>query len=189
MTGPVQLAAVWGVAVTTLASCGSTSSIAPTPRPAPSSPVAGIDPCTLISAQEVSQATGVRFGEGREEVFHAPPNQPTGPACGFVAVQPTASQTPEPDGLVPAADSSVDLTLITRMEFDHAASLVRGMATAVHPITVSGADAAVELIGPDQGIVYARRGVVNFQVSVGRGKGADPTAEERIAAIVLTHLR
>jgi hypothetical protein len=75
------------------------------------------------------------------------------------------------------------------MELDHAASLVRGVATSMHPITVSGADAALELIGPDQGIVYARRGAVNFQVIVGRGKGADPTAEERIAAIVLTHLR
>lgn len=114
MTGPVQLAAAWGVTLTTLAACGSTPWVAPTPRPAPPTPVA---------------------------------------------------------------------------EFDHAASLVRGVATSMRPITVSGADAAVELIGPDQGIVYARRGAVNFQVIVGRGKGADPTAEERIAAIVLTHLR
>jgi hypothetical protein len=71
--------------------------------------------------------------------------------------------------------------------FDHAAGFFGSPSFAVHPISLRGADAAVELVGPDLGTVYARRMDLVFALDVGRGKGEDTAAEERIATIVLIH--
>jgi hypothetical protein len=46
-------------------------------------------------------------------------------------------------------DTEVDLILVSASEFDQAATLVRGLGEVVRPIAITGADAALELSGPE----------------------------------------
>lgn len=172
----VRLALASGAATAMLAGCGSTPHVEP-PRPT-AVPVA-VDPCSLITLDGLEQATGTTYATGAPEVFHGPT---PGSGCVFSPAAPAPVTT-----ALAVPDEKVRITLITRAEFDHAAGFFGSPSFAVHPVSLRGADAAVELVGPDLGTVYARRMDLVFAVDVSRGKGEDTAAEERIATIVLIH--
>jgi hypothetical protein len=176
-----------------LAACGGAPTNGPSPRPSASATPLVLDPCSLISVSELAQATGTTYGSGQRSVFHPPPTGPlsvgaVGPGCGFNPVQPLPSPTPGADGLTPLPDTEVSITVISAYAFTHAATVFGRPVIALHPISLVGADAAAELLGPHLGRVFAHRGTVYFSVDVTRGLGEDTSAEERIATIVLSHL-
>ncbi len=168
--GAAGLAALSGCA-------GAPQSEPPTPAALP----AAIDPCSLITLDALQQATGTSYHAGQPEVFHGPPAGSGGAAgsgCVFRA-HPTTTSVSVPDG-------EVRITLVTSAQFEHVRGGFGSTAVSSHPISLRGAE-AVELVGPDLGTVYARRGTLGFAVDVSRGKGEDTAAEERIATIVLFH--
>jgi len=174
--GAAALAALSGCA-------GAPQSEPPTPAALP----AAIEPCSLITLDALQQATGTSYGAGQPEVFHGPPAGSgmalgsAGSGCDFSPASPTPVTTS-----VSVPDGEVRITLVTPAQFEHVRGGFGGTAVSSHPISLRGAE-AVELVGPDLGTVYARRGTLVFAVDVSRGKGEDTAAEERIATIVLFH--
>ena len=145
-----------------------------------------IDPCSLITAGEVSAIVGAT---ARTEPI---PGHPS--VCTLQFERRGAQPSPLPTGVVVGGGGDVIagdvvVQLITRSQVDAAASSMGAPGVTIRRLDIRGADVAVELLNPHINVVYLRRGDV--AVGVGGQLGRDPldaATEERVARIVASHL-
>ena len=130
------------------------------------------DACSLLTQAQVSAALGVSVGAGS----HMPPKYLR--MCTWT----------QPNG--PTGGKNVVLMLKTADDFNNAKTLMNGPGTTVTPVSGIGDDAYYTTIGVHTSILYAKKGNVAFNLTVGRGFPPDQqkAMEKTLALQILSKL-